>query len=125
MGLGIGQYGHFWKEIYLRHIDFQSFDRFGEVAAALKSTSYYMRPWSVILGIGVDLGIVGLGLLIAFLYQIFRACGTRHARSIVVVSLFALLGAYPIVTPHIWLALGLMGGYGLLYEKSPGLLISK
>jgi len=113
LGLGIGQYGHFWKEIYLRHIDYTAFDKYGNVAHALASADY-MRPWSVILGVGVDLGIVGMTLLAAFLYQIFHFCRTRHARCIFMVGLLALLGAYPIVTPHVWLALGLMGGAGLL-----------
>ena len=111
LGLGIGQYGYFWKEFYQRHIDYKIFDIGGEVSRALAST-VYMRPWSLVLGIGSDLGLVGLLLFSAFLYQIYRYCQSPHARAIVLVSFLALMGAYPIVTPHEWLALALMGGCG-------------
>ena len=57
IGLGIGQYGLFWKDIYLRHINYQAFDWTGEVAAALAAplSMLYMKPWSVILGVGAVL----------------------------------------------------------------------
>jgi hypothetical protein len=112
LGLGIGQYGHFWKDIYLRHIDYKAFDLYGEIARALAST-HYMRPWSVVLGIGADLGLVGLVLISVFLYQVFAESKTAHARAVVIMSVFILLGMCPIVTPHIWIALGLMGGQGM------------
>ncbi len=111
VGLGMGQYGMYWKEIYLRHIDYRAFDKFGEIAKALASPTY-MRPWSVIFGIGADLGIVGLVLFSLFIYQVFRLCRDPRAKAVVVASLVAFVGAYPIVTPHIWLALGLVGVYG-------------
>jgi hypothetical protein len=112
LGLGIGQYGLFWKDIYLRHIDYRSFDVGGEISESL-AVPEEMRPWSVIFGIGADLGLVGMGMLVAFLLQVFRACQSPHGRAIVVAGTLALVGAYPIVTPHVWLALALMGGVGL------------
>lgn len=112
LGLGIGQYGLYWKEIYLRHIDYKAFDIFGEVTNALNS-SEYMRPWSVVLGIGADLGLIGMLLFFAFLIQIFRLARTPHERALIITSFFALLSAYPIVTPHVWLALALLGGRNL------------
>jgi uncharacterized protein with PQ loop repeat len=62
---------------------------------------------------GSDLGIIGLILFFTFIYQVFRCCQTAHAKAIMIAGFIALLGAYPIVTPHVWLALALMGGYGL------------
>jgi len=113
VGLGIGQYGYFWKAIYLRHIDYTQFDPTGEMAQALSTTGSYMKPWSAILGIGVDLGIIGLALLVGFFWQVYRAlAGPRH-RALFFACLVGLAWAYPIITPHIWLALALMAGLGL------------
>lgn len=111
LGLGIGQYGMFWKEIYLRHVDYHAIDVRGEITQTLNS-SEYMRPWSVVLGIGVDLGLVGLAIFLYFYYLILRACESRHGRAIATASFFALMGAYPIVTPHIWLGLALLANAG-------------
>lgn len=113
LGLGIGQYGYFWKEIFLRHIDYPKYDIFGEVQNALNSPTTYMKPWSVILGIGVDLGLAGLGLLIGFLWQVYQGLAEPRHRALFFACLAALAGAYPIVTPHVWLALALMSGFGL------------
>jgi hypothetical protein len=113
IGLGIGQYGYFWKDIYQRHIDYREFDPTGEVARALASTEGYMKPWSVILGIGVDLGLVGMALLAGFFYQVYRELTSPRHRALFFVCLAALIGAYPIVTPHVWLALALLGGRAL------------
>ena len=109
LGLGIGQYGHFWKEIYLRHFDPLLADPSGEISQTLASPEYG-RPWSVIFGIGVDLGVVGLLVLLSFFYVIWRSIQTPHSRAILFASIVALVGAYPIVTPHIWLALALIAG---------------
>jgi hypothetical protein len=113
LGVGIGQYGLYWKDTYLRHIDYKSFDRYGEVEAALRS-SIYMKPWSVIFGIGADLGIIGMAIFFIFFYQLFQCCKSTHNRAVVLTGLIALVGAYPIVTPHVWLAFALMGGHGLI-----------
>jgi|GEM_PF-6499268 len=114
IGLGIGQYGLFWKDIYLRHINYQAFDWYGEVATALRApiSAYYMKPWSVILGVGVDLGLLGLVLLVGFFWQIFRMLTTPRHRALFFTCLVALASAYPIVTPHVWLALALLAGFG-------------
>ncbi len=112
LGLGIGQYGYFWRDIYLRHIDYTRFDRYGEVQRALFIPGAYMKPWSVILGIGVDLGLIGLALLLGFFWQVYRALSGPRLRALFFACLVGLAGAYPIVTPHIWLALGLMAALG-------------
>ena len=108
-GLGIGQYGQFWKNIYLRHFNPQAIDPSGEIIRSLASPEYG-RPWSVIFGIGVDLGIVGMLVLFGFFYQVWRFIQMPHCRAIFLVSIIALMGAYPIVTPHVWLALALLTG---------------
>ena len=113
LGLGIGQYGYFWKEIYLKYIDYRQFDPGDEMARALTVPGEYMKPWSVILGIGVDLGLIGLGLLIGFFWQLYRCLNEPRQRAFFFACLVALAGAYPIITPHVWLALGLMAGIGL------------
>jgi hypothetical protein len=110
LGLGIGQYGTFWKEIYLRHIDYRQFDPTGEMAKALSIPGDYMKPWSVILGIGVDLGLVGLALLVGFFWQVYKTLREPRHKALFFACLAALAGAYPIVTPHVWLALALMTG---------------
>jgi len=112
LGLGIGQYGQFWREIYLQHINYKPLGI--EVINALNS-SEYMRPWSVILGIGADLGVVGLLLMMGFLYEVWRylrnaTAYSAHGQAIWVSSVIALAGAYPIVTPHVWIALALLAG---------------
>ena len=117
LGLGIGQYGYFWKDIYLRHIDYQKFDLRGEVNRALTVPGDYMKPWSVILGVGVDLGVAGLALLIAFFYQVYRQLAEPRYRAMFFACLVGLAGAYPIVTPHLWLALAFMAGLGLEARK--------
>ncbi|MBT7600298.1 MAG: hypothetical protein HN560_04410 [Anaerolineae bacterium] len=104
-GFGIGQYGLFWKDVYLQNIDYSSFDKFGEVANTLASTAY-MKPWSLILGIGVDLGIIGLFVFLIFLYKTWKSCITSHDKAVFIVAIILLMGAYPIVTPHIWLIIG-------------------
>ena len=109
LGLGIGQYGEFWKTIYLRHFNPQAIDPSGEIVRSLASPEYG-RPWSVILGIGVDLGIIGILVLFGFFYQVWRFMHKPHCRAIFIASIIALLGAYPIVTPHVWLALALLTG---------------
>ncbi len=101
-GLGIGQYGLFWKDIYVAYIDYAVFDKYGEVAANLAGSSY-MKPWSVVLGVGVDFGIIGLLVFLLFLYLVWKACLTPHDKAIFVTSFILIMGAYPIVTPHIWL----------------------
>ncbi len=111
LGLGIGQYGHFWREIFLRHINYQAYDAYGEVGRALLSTTY-MRPWSVIFGLGADLGLVGMALFFGFIHNIWRSCQGGYGRALIVAGLLALVGAYPIVTPHVWLGLALLGGLG-------------
>ncbi len=118
LGLGIGQYGHFWREIYLRHIDYQAFDVTGEVSRMLASTGY-MRPWSVIFGLGADLGLVGMALFGGFIANTWQACRGAGAvgagrRALIIAGLLALVGTYPVVTPHVWLALALLGGLGEL-----------
>ena len=119
LGLGIGQYGYFWKSIYLQHIDYHLFDPTGEVAQALSNTGGdYMKPWSVILGVGVDLGVIGLALLIGFFWQVFKSLADPRHRALFFTSLVALAGAYPIVTPHIWLGLALMSGMGLTLKRA-------
>jgi hypothetical protein len=117
LGLGIGQYGYFWKAIYLRHIDYRQFDPTGEMAKALFTPGEYMKPWSVILGVGVDLGLVGLALLIGFFWQIYRMLGEPRHRALFFACLVALAGAYPIVTPHMWLALAIIAGLGLAAQR--------
>ena len=119
LGLGIGQYGQFWKGIYLRHFNYQAFDPFGEITRTLASPEYG-RPWSVIFGIGVDLGIIGMLVLFGFFYQVWRFIQLPHCRAIFIASIIALMGAYPIVTPHVWLALALLTGVsaGQALEKS-------
>ena len=112
LGLGIGQYGQFWKEIYLRHIDYHGFDILGEVTNQLNSPAY-MRPWSVILGIGSDLGIFGMILLGFFFYFSFKPVSSPHGRAILLAGIMAMLGAYPIVTPHVWLAIAMMTAHEL------------
>ena len=111
LGLGIGQYGEFWREIFLRHINYQAYDIYGEVGRALESPQH-MRPWSVIFGLGADLGLVGMGLFFGFVYNIWQVCRSAYGRALIVGGLLGLVGAYPIVTPHIWLALVLLGGLG-------------
>ncbi|HSQ16280.1 MAG TPA: hypothetical protein VLM83_01165, partial [Anaerolineales bacterium] len=113
LGLGIGQYGHFWREIYLRHIDYQAFDVTGEVGRMLASSGY-MRPWSVIFGLGADLGLVGMALFGGFIANTWQACLSAYGRALIIAGLLALVGTYPIVTPHVWLALALLGGLGAL-----------
>ncbi len=117
LGLGIGQYGYFWKEIYLRFIDYRQFDPTGEMAKALSSPGEYMKPWSVILGIGVDLGLIGLGLLTGFFWQIYRCLSEPRQRALFFACLVALAGAYPIITPHVWLTLVLMAGIGMEQKR--------
>jgi len=107
LGLGIGQYGHFWKEIFLRHFDPLVVDPTGEIAAAIDGPAYG-RPWSVILGIGVDLGVLGLLILFNFFYRVWRLFQSPHSRGIFIASMIAMIGAYPIITPHVWLALALL-----------------
>ena len=114
-GLGIGQYGFFWRNIFQRHIDISTYDVTGEVAQAL-ATESYMRPWSVIFGIGADLGLAGMTLLGLFFIQIYKRITSIHFRGIFAASIFALVGAYPIVTPHVWLSLALIAGIG--YPKN-------
>ena len=97
----------------MRHISYKQFDLFGEVGRALTNTDSYMKPWSVILGIGVDLGVIGLGLLIGFFWQIYRCLSEPRQRALFFACLAALAGAYPIITPHVWLALALMAGIGM------------
>jgi hypothetical protein len=109
LGLGIGQYGLFWKDIYLRHINYRAFDITGEVAYTLASPGY-MKPWSAILGVGVDLGLAGLVLLGGFFWQVYRSLASPRHRAFFLTCLVALFSPYPIVTPHIWLALALMAG---------------
>ena len=118
LGLGIGQYGYFWKAIYLRHIDYRQFDPTGEMAKALTQPGEYMKPWSVLLGVGVDLGLLGLGLLAGFLWQVYRQLAEPRCRALFFACLAGLAGAYPIVTPHLWLALALMAGLGLEHKKA-------
>jgi hypothetical protein len=116
LGLGIGQYGYFWREIYLRHIDYRAFDVTGEVGRMLASTGY-MRPWSVIFGLGADLGLVGMALFGGFIANTWQACrgagASAYGRALIIAGLLALVGTYPIVTPHVWLALALLGGRAL------------
>ena len=109
LGLGIGQFGFFWRDIFRRHIDITTYDVTGEVAHTL-ATEPYMRPWSVIFGIGADLGLVGMTLLGLFLFEIYKRITSIHLRGIFVASILALVGAYPIVYPHVWLSLALMAG---------------
>ncbi len=113
LGLGIGQYGYYWKDIYLRHIDYRQFDLYGEVNRALTQPGDYMKPWSVILGVGTDLGILGLALLTGFFVQVYRQLAEPRQRAMFFACLAGLAGAYPIVTPHLWLALALIAGLGL------------
>ncbi len=120
LGLGIGQYGYFWKEIYLRHIDYKKFDVFGEVNRALTQPGDYMKPWSVILGVGTDLGILGLALLTGFFVQVYRQLAEPRQRAMFFACLAGLAGAYPIVTPHLWLALALIAGLGLAARQEKG-----
>jgi hypothetical protein len=117
LGLGIGQYGQFWKEIYLRHIDYHAFDILGEVTNQLNSQDY-MRPWSVILGIGSDLGVVGMIILGFFFYYSFKPVFSPHGRAIIFAGIIAMMGAYPIVTPHVWLAIAMMTAYEM--QLKPG-----
>jgi hypothetical protein len=119
LGLGIGQYGQFWKDIYLRHFNPQAIDPTGEIVRSLASPEYG-RPWSAIFGIGVDLGIVGMLVLFGFFYQVWHFLKLPHCRAIFLTSIIALLGAYPIVTPHVWLALALLAGASAaqILEKS-------
>lgn len=112
LGLGIGQYGQFWREIYLRNIDYHSFDILGEVTNQLKSQDY-MRPWSVILGFGSDLGILGMIILGSFFFFSFKPVFSPHGRAIILAGIIAMLGAYPIVTPHVWLAIAMMTAHEL------------
>jgi hypothetical protein len=112
LGLGIGQYGYFWKDIYLRHIDYRKFDLYGEVNRALTQLGDYMKPWSVILGIGSDLGVLGLALLAGFFIQVYRQLAEPRQRAMFFACLAGLAGAYPIVTPHLWLALAFIAGLG-------------
>ena len=119
LGLGIEQYGYFWKDIYLRHIDYQPFDRGGEVQRALTIPGDYMKPWSVILGVGVDLGLLGMALLAGFFVQLYRQLAGPRQRGMFFACLVGLAGAYPIVTPHLWLVLILMTGSGARSAKEP------
>jgi hypothetical protein len=120
LGLGIGQYGYFWKDIYLRHINYRQFDVYGEVNHALTNTGGYMKPWSVILGVGADLGLLGLALLIGFFIQIYRQLSEPRHRALFFACLAGLAGAYPIVTPHLWLVLALMAGLGIASRQNKG-----
>jgi hypothetical protein len=117
LGLGIGQYGQFWKDIYLRHIDYHAFDILGEVTNQLNS-SEYMRPWSVILGIGSDLGILGMIVLGFFFYFSFKPVFSPHGRAVILAGIIAMLGAYPIVTPHVWLAIAMMTAHELQLRQA-------
>ena len=112
LGLGIGQYGQFWKDIYLRHIDYHPFDVFGEITHQLNSNEY-MRPWSVILGIGSDLGIPGMLILALFFYFSFKPALSSHGRAIILAGVVAMTGAYPIVTPHVWLAMAMITAHAV------------
>ena len=118
LGLGIGQYGQFWKEIYLRHIDYHGFDILGEITHQLNSQDY-MRPWSVILGFGSDLGILGMIILGFFFYFSFKPVFSPHGRAVILAGIIAMMGAYPIVTPHVWLAIAMMTAHEL--QLRPGL----
>jgi len=119
LGLGIGQYGYFWREIYLRNIDYTRFDLYGEVHRALTVPGDYVKPWSVILGVGVDLGLLGLALLVGFFIQVYRQLAAPRHRAMFLACLVGLMGAYPIVTPHLWLALALMAGAGAVARLEP------
>jgi hypothetical protein len=118
LGLGIGQYGQFWKEIYIRHIDYYSFDILGEITHQLNSQEY-MRPWSVILGIGSDLGIIGILILGLFFYYSSKPVHSPHGRAIILAGIVAMTGAYPIVTPHVWLAIAMVTAHELQLISDP------
>jgi hypothetical protein len=50
----------------------------------------------------------------------WQARQTHHARTVVAAGLAALVGAYPIATPHIWLALAMLGGMRFIQQSPAG-----
>jgi len=108
LGLGLGQYGEFWVPYYLKYIDYTSFDVYGEVSHALAGNAGYMKPWSVILGFGVDLGVVGISIIALFLYRVFKSCVGGHEKAIMLAGVVMITNSYPIVTPHVWVVFAMI-----------------
>lgn len=77
-----------------------------------------MKPWSVLMGVGVDLGVAGLALLAGFFWQVYRQLSRPRHRALFFACLTGLAGAYPIVTPHLWLALALAAESGWEQKKA-------
>ena len=87
------------------------------ISEAQKIVQVDIEPEEIDANRRVDLGLVGLGLLLGFFWEVYRALAAPRHRALFFACLAALVGAYPIVTPHVWLALALMAGLGLAARR--------
>jgi len=109
IGLGVGQYGTFWRDTFLKqHYDLSVADRVGELSGLLSDPNYHLRPWSFILGVLADFGVSGMLVLLFFLARLWRLTENRSDKVALLAACFVLFGAYPIVTPQLWVLFGLI-----------------
>lgn len=119
IGLGVGQYGVFWRDTFLRqHYDLSISNRFGELTGYLSNPNYHARPWSFVLGVLADFGIVGLLVFLLFLFRLWRTCEERSDKVAVLMGFILICGAYPIVTPQIWVLYGLIAAKRKLHRSN-------
>jgi hypothetical protein len=104
LGIGVGQYGTYALEIFNKYnLSIMTSD----VQSSLQSKT--LDPWSLILGMIAEGGIIIIPFVTLFLTRLFQICKQTAIDSAVFLSsTYLIFQTYPPATPYVWIVLGLV-----------------
>lgn len=102
LGVGPGQYSMHYSNIYLNDYDTRNIK---ELEAVKLSKSPSEDPYSFLLGLGAEIGLIGLLFFLAGLFFIFLKTSNKYFFLILLLLLFF---DYPFGKPFVWIILGYM-----------------
>jgi hypothetical protein len=106
IGVGPGQYSTYYTGKYLNKFETRGIR---ELESARQNKSKTEDPYSLILGLGAELGLIGLFCFFYGLYKIFRNTNKKYYLLLIILI---LLWDYPYGKPYMWILLGYLFAEG-------------
>ena len=100
IGVGPGQYSTYYTGKYLNKFETRGIR---ELESARQNKSKTEDPYSLILGLGAELGLIGLICFFYGLYKIFIKTNKKYYFLLIILIFF---WDYPYGKPYMWILLG-------------------
>tara|TARA_Y100000590_G_scaffold346139_1_gene396259 strand:- start:21193 stop:22365 length:1173 start_codon:yes stop_codon:yes gene_type:complete len=111
LGVGPGQYSNYYTSNYLNNYDTRMIE---ELEGALKRKSKTEDPYSFLLGMFSEIGILGLGW---FLFGFYFLLKNSNRKYLFLIIFIILMWDYPYGKPFIWLLFGYIFQENFINQK--------